>query len=57
MISLESYLLNVSISFILDGLLSGIIPNYAIYSITVVLGIVIAYVINRMTQPIYKVIS
>lgn len=56
-ISLESYLLNVSISFILDGLLSGIIPNYAIYSITVVLGVIIAYVINRITQPIYKVIS
>ena len=53
-ISLESYLMNVSLSFILERYLDGMMPRYAIYHMSVILGVVIAYFICRISKMIIQ---
>ena len=54
-ISLESYLLNVSITFILDRMLNSYCPSYIIYLISIFTGVIIAYLIHILTTLFIKI--
>lgn len=56
-ISLESYLLNVSLSFILEKSLIGTLPRSVIYIISVMLGTLLAYLLHLLTKSIFERIS
>lgn len=56
-ISLESYLLNVSLSFILEKSLIGTLPRSVIYIISVMLGTLLAYLLHLLTKSIFERLS
>ena len=56
-LSLESYLLNVSFSFILEKSLIDTLPRSVIYVISVILGTLLAYLLHLFTKSIFERLS